>query len=125
MGHLKGEIGTSMTTFRITKEMRKRASSGKYSLSKDERAEAKIQTKKNRAKIEQDKKIRNQVHHTTFAKLSAALDTNVTPELIKICRERYRNIGNGRYRIKCIDPEALIIKIKPQKGVALTMKIIE
>lgn len=35
--HYKGEIGTQMTTFKITKEMRKNASSGKYKLTKEER----------------------------------------------------------------------------------------
>ncbi len=43
--HYKGEIGTQMTTFKITKEMRKNASSGKYKLTKEERKAIKERNK--------------------------------------------------------------------------------
>lgn len=124
MRHYKGEIGTSMTTFRITKEMKERAGTGVYRLTKEEREDVKQQTKINMKKQAEEKEFREKVHNTTFAKLSLLLNTDVNPELIRKCDDRYKNLGNGKYKIKCIDQEMLIIRIKPQKGVALTMKIV-
>ena len=37
MRHLRGEIGTSMNSFKVTNELKKHASSGTYNLGKEEK----------------------------------------------------------------------------------------
>ncbi|MBO7735649.1 MAG: hypothetical protein J6S67_23990 [Methanobrevibacter sp.] len=69
MHHYKGEIGTPMTTFKITKEIRKNASSGKYKLTKEERKaikernkafkQWKKEQKEKRKQMQQDKENHN------------------------------------------------------------------
>lgn len=60
MRHYKGEVGTSMTTFRVTNKMRQEASSGSYKLSKEERKTIKkhnreLKRAKKMMRLQQDK----------------------------------------------------------------------
>lgn len=125
MGHYKGETGVSMNVHYITKEMRKKAGSGKYGLSKEERKEIKQRNKEHTATYKAHKEFLNTVHETTCELLSKELNTTVTMAAIKRCKS-FRNIGNGRLKIKYVEgDEQPIIKVKRQKGSTYTFKVIK
>lgn len=94
-----------------------------YNLSKDEKAKARTQTVINQQLIEEEKNKKNEIKNTTIKVLSDALETPLTFDKIKCCTS-YKTYGNGKFCIKCNNPEEMIISLKPMYGKAKKYKII-
>lgn len=109
-GHLKGEAGVSMTTFRITKKIREAANSDKYRLTKEELIEINEHNKLVKLKKQEIKKKRATVYQYTYELLSEKMGVEITRDIIQQCYS-YKSFGN------------MIIHIKAQKGQALTMQL--
>ena len=124
MRHFKGEVGTQMHTFRVTKEMREKASNGKYTLTKKEKAEIREKNKHIKRgphyKLPSDK-----VNSTSYKLLSHQLNTRIDSDTIQKCTE-YRRLGNGTLRIKYLGNDGCqLIKVSDGKGSAGIFRIIE
>lgn len=123
--HYKGENGVSMNVYYITKEMRTKAGSGIYRLSKTEIKEIKEHNKQVKIQKELEKKDRERVRLTSYELLSKVLNTPINKDIIVKC-EKFKNLGNGSYAIKCIDKDKMIIKMKKQpRGIAYTYQIVK
>lgn len=123
--HYKGENGVSMSVHRITKKMRENASDGVYRLSKTEMKEIKEHNKQVKIQKELEREDRERVRLTTYELLSKALNTPINKKIILRC-EKYKNLGNGSYAIKCIDKDKMIISMKKQpRGIAYKYQIVK
>lgn len=91
-----------------------------YTLSKEEAAQAREQTIKNKEQIKRD----NEIRYTTIKKLSEVLDSQLTIQKIKEC-SRSKNFGNGKFSIKCTNTLDMIITIKFKDGKMRRYKILD
>lgn len=81
---------------------------------KDKEASVVFKRKNNEEKsiVNTNKKIDNKIKNTTFEKLSSLFQTNFNEEILNLCTDRFKVIGSGKYKIKCLDKENKIVCVK-------------
>ena len=64
----------------------------------------------------QIQRIKNEeLRNTSFEKISSVLNSQFTEEQLSLCYGVFRSFADGKYKIKCIDKDNKIIKIKNMK----------
>ena len=93
-----------------------RYATNQYNITKEEHQELKRKAKEHNNK---DKAIRATIEKemslTTVAKLNQILETNVSLSKIMSCKSK-RYFGNGKFSVKCVDPENQVIIVRNRKG---------
>lgn len=100
-----------------------RYGSNHYHLTKEEKEKVRKQNEFNKQMYDEKKKKRKTIYDTSFQKLSAELETNITIEMIEKC-DIYRRYGNGKYAIKCVDKENCLIRLKNKNNRSFNFRII-
>lgn len=93
-----------------------------YILTKEEVTQARQQTAINRQKNEEKRAVRK----TSLELLSKALEDVITLDKIKSCDKiTYSYFGNGKFGIKCKDPQEMIILVKYKTGKVGRFKVVK